>query len=336
MTIKGRFVISLDFELYWGVRDILSSDQYKQQMSGELEIIPKLLEMFEEQRIHATWAIVGLMFCENAEEMMTYLPNQKPNYNNSNLSPYPYIADGKYGAGELESFHFAPGLIKAIHRTKYQRVSTHTFSHYYCMEEGQTVDQFRDDLAAAIHIAEKKGYNIESIVFPRNQFNEAYLGVLKELGIRSYRGNPTHWIYRKGYSKGDSILLRALRLLDTYLNISGHNGYSAEGIEEHLPVNLPASHFLRPYSRKLRILERLRLRRILSGMTHAAKRGLVYHLWWHPYNLASDPEENWNFLKKIIDHYQELNKQYGMKSVNMEELTTQVTPARFEENLLFG
>ncbi|SFF28376.1 Polysaccharide deacetylase [Paenibacillus catalpae] len=336
MQNNGRFVISLDFELYWGVRDIVTLDQYEAQMSNELEIIPKLLKLFEEQRIHATWAVVGLMFCDHADEMMSSIPQQKPTYKNENLSPYPYIADQTIDGGQQESFHFAPSIIKAIQKTKYQRISTHTFSHYYCLEEGQTVDQFNADIAAAIRIAEKKGYNIQSIVFPRNQFNETYLGVLQEQGIRSYRGNPDHWIYREGYSKNDSFLLRAFRLMDTYLNLSGHNCYSVEESADSMPVNIPASHFLRPYSGKLRLLERLRLQRILSSMTYAAKHGLVYHLWWHPYNFARNQEENWIFIKKIIDHFEKLNKQYGMVSMSMEDLTAQVTSVKFDENRLSG
>ncbi|MCM3630994.1 polysaccharide deacetylase family protein [Paenibacillus glycanilyticus] len=311
-------------------------DQYETQMSSELEVIPKLLKLFEEQRIHATWAVVGLMFCEHANEMMGSIPQQKPTYENQNLSPYPYIEDQIFAGGQQEAFHFAPGIIKTIQKTKNQSISTHTFSHYYCLEEGQTVEQFSADIAAAIRIAEKKGFNIQSIVFPRNQFNEKYLGVLQEQGIASYRGNPDHWIYRKGYSKNDSILLRVFRLMDTYFNLSGHNCYSVKESADNMPANIPASHFLRPYSGKLRFLERLRLKRILSSMTHAAKHGLVYHLWWHPYNLARNPEENWIFMKKIIDHFQELNKQYGMESMSMEDLTAQVTSVKFDENRLSG
>lgn len=336
MQNNGRFVISLDFELYWGVRDIFTLDQYGTQMSGELEVIPRLLKLFEEQGIHATWAVVGLMFCDHANEMTSIIPQLKPTYDDANLSPYSYIAHQTFIGGQQELFHFAPAMIKAIQKTKYQRVSTHTFSHYYCLEEGQTVEQFSADISAAVRIAEKKGFNIQSIVFPRNQFNEQYLGVLQEHGIRSYRGNPDHWIYRQGYSKSDSILLRMCRLMDTYFNLSGHNCFTVQESAKSMPVNIPASHFLRPYARKLRFLERFRLNRILSSMTYAAKHGLFYHLWWHPYNLASNPEENWIFMKKIIDHFQELNKQYGMESMSMEDLTAQVTSVKFDENRLSG
>jgi len=297
-------------------------DYYRERMAQEREIIPRLLRLFEEYQIRVTWAVVGFLFFDNVQELQEGIPYLEPDYKNKNLSPYSYIANGKWGEdGWRDSEHFAPTLIKMIQETHYQKVSTHTFSHFYCLEEGQTLDHFREDLTAAIRIAEKRNCRIESIVFPRNQFNKAYINVLKELGIRSYRGNPSHWIYKKGYSSNDSAFKRAMRLMDSYFNLSGHNCYSVKDLQREAPVNVPASHFLRPYSRKLHLLEPLRLHRILAGMTHAAKSGSVYHLWWHPYNLASDQEENMRFIKQIIKHYKKLQAQYGIISTNMEELT---------------
>jgi hypothetical protein len=324
MTNNGRFIISLDYELYWGVRDLLPLAYYREHMSQEREIVPKLLELFDQNKIYSTWAVVGFMFAETFEELANGLPDLKPGYKNAKLSPYPYLASAKLGDGASEDpDHFSCDLIKAISRTKYQRVATHTFSHYYCLEEGQTREQFREDLSAAIRIAKNKNVKIESIVFPRNQCNPAYIGVLKELGIRSYRGNPSHWIHRSGYSDRDFFLKRALRLLDTYINLSGHNSFSMAAMRAIEPVNLQASHFLRPYSRKLHVLEPLRLRRILSSMTYAAKHGLIYHLWSHPYNFSRDEEKNMGAMKRIISHYHMLHRKYGMQSTNMEELSDQ-------------
>lgn len=45
---------------------------------------------------------------------------------------------------------------------------------------------------------------------------------------------------------------------------------------------------LRPYSPRLSFLEGLRLRRIRHEMVHAAKKGELYHLWWHPYNFGAN------------------------------------------------
>jgi hypothetical protein len=85
-------------------------------------------------------------------------------------------------------------------------------------------------------------------------------------------------------------------------------------------LNVPSSRFLRPWSKKLRFLESLKVRRITRAMTHAAERGEVFHLWWHPHNFGVDQAQNFTNLKKIIDHYLALKHKYGMESVSMGEL----------------
>ena len=55
-------------------------------------------------------------------------------------------------------------------------------------------------------------------------------------------------------------------------------------------------------------------------MTHAAKHGLTYHLWWHPHNFGINIKENLAFLEKILVHYQKLSKKYVFRSVSMQQL----------------
>ena len=89
-------------------------------------------------------------------------------------------------------------------------------------------------------------------------------------------------------------------------------------------TNIPASRFLRPYSRRLAIFEPLQLRRIKKAMTYAAMHGEVYHLWWHPHNFGRDTEKNIAFLTKILDHFKTLQEKYDMESVTMRTLATRV------------
>ena len=57
---ESKFVVSLDMELMWGVRDKRSKDQYGRQVLGEREAIPAMLDLFEREGIRATWAVVGM------------------------------------------------------------------------------------------------------------------------------------------------------------------------------------------------------------------------------------------------------------------------------------
>ena len=75
-------------------------------------------------------------------------------------------------------------------------------------------------------------------------------------------------------------------------------------------LNVCASRMLRPYSPKLSFLEGLRLKRIKKEMTYAAKKGEMYHLWWHPHNFGANMEENLRFLESILQTYKSCNEKY--------------------------
>ena len=57
---NSSLVISLDFELMWGVFDTIGA-RYTENLSGALEAVPLLLELFAKNEISATWASVGLL-----------------------------------------------------------------------------------------------------------------------------------------------------------------------------------------------------------------------------------------------------------------------------------
>ena len=42
----GYFVVSLDFELLWGVHDHETKETFKKQVTGARDVIPKLLDLF--------------------------------------------------------------------------------------------------------------------------------------------------------------------------------------------------------------------------------------------------------------------------------------------------
>lgn len=320
--MRGKLVISLDFELYWGLRDLYSTAEYKERWLQEREAIPRILDLFQQAEVHATWATVGLLFFESRQEMLNGLPALRPTYKDPRLSPYEDVDEGIGGDGEEEAPHsYAPSLIRQISATPGQTIGSHTFSHYYCRERGQTREQFCSDLEAAQQVAGQRGMTLSSLVLPRNQARSRYMDGLEELGFLSYRGNPEHRLYRRGYSTSDSLYRRALRLADSYVNLTGHHTYDTEPIHPSIPVNLPASFFFRTPPGLLRPLEPLRLRRIKQSMTSAARQGRVYHLWLHPYNAVGTGLHS---LEALVRHYSLLSGKYGMASLNMEELASLV------------
>lgn len=316
--MPGIFTISMDLELYWGVRDSRSFGDYEANLRGERDAIRGILDLFEAHGIHATWATLGFLFFKDIAELRQHLPGVLPDYHRHQLSSYRYIDERTWGDDDV--YHFAPDMIELIRSCAGQEIGTHTFSHYYCLEEGQTIESFRADLQAAVEIAKARGIPTTSLVFPRNQANPAYLPVLDELDIACYRGNESASFYKPRNQREQSSLVRALRLLDAYINLSGYNTCSLEECARSRPFDIPASRFLRPYSRSLALLESLRLRRIKRAMHHAATGNRLFHLWWHPHNFGADVKHNLAFLRKILVYYDQLKQRYGMQSRNMGEV----------------
>lgn len=314
---KGLFIISLDFELFWGVWDVTTKERYGSNILGVKEVIPQLISLFDRYGFKATFATVGFLFAKNKKELLAALPDNKPAYSNDNYNVYSREIAAVGSDEEEDPYHFGYSLFQQLQQTSHE-ISTHTFSHYYCLEEGQCAEEFEADIVAAKNIAAANGITLYSIVFPRNQVNEEYLEVLKDNGITVYRGNPTSWIYKPRKFTAEVPFIRLCRLMDTYFPISGYNTHVIKK-EEGRPVNIPASRFLKPYNKNLAWLEKIKLSRIMNEMTRAAKKKEAYHLWWHPHNFGVNITENMANLTVILDHYQTLHKKYGFANCTMKE-----------------
>ena len=311
--MPGTLIVSLDFELYWGMRDVVTLEEYASNMLGGRAAIPELLRLFETHGIHATWAVVGFLMAENKEELRAFCPELLPTYENEKLQPYGAL--DTIGDNEQEApCFYAPSLVAKIAAAPHQELACHTFSHFYCREAGQTLAQFEADLKAAQAIAKHHGYEMKSIVLPRNQCEPEYTEVLRKCGFTVYRDEENDWIHEKIKFRP---LMRLLRLLDVYLPLTGQGGYSPKN--ENGTWNLTGSRLYKAIFPPLAFMERLKVRRIKGQMRHAAKKGLTFHLWWHPHNVGVRTEAHLAQLEEIFSYYEELKARYGMRSLNMAE-----------------
>jgi peptidoglycan/xylan/chitin deacetylase (PgdA/CDA1 family) len=314
VTSPGRFVISFDFELFWGVRDSTTLARYGRNILGVRDAVPRLLDLFEKYGVRSTWGTVGFLFFDDKDELLAHLPDIRPRYVNPRLSPYAAISD--IGKDERsDPYHFGLSLIRRIMSCPGQEIGTHTFSHYYCLVPGQDETAFRADLEAARRAARRLGLSLRSITFPRHQIH--YLQTCQEAGLIAFRGQPRAWMHDP--NQRNMPARRALRLADTYLNLSGPNARRATRQASGM-IDVPASRFLRPFAPRLRSLEGLRFRRIASGMRQAAADGAIYHLWWHPHNFGAYLEDNMAMLRRILDTFRELGLEHGMQANTMAEI----------------
>lgn len=319
---SGGFVISLDFELHWGVRDHRSVEQYRENLLGVRQAVPAMLELFERYGIHATWATVGFLFFNGRDELKSGLPAELPQYCEAWLDPYRTLHEAGRSEDE-DPFHFAPGLIRKIAAFAGQEIGTHTLSHFYVTAAGPTLESFRADLRSAKSVANRYGIALRSIVFPRNQISRPHLRVCAEEGLIAYRSTEADpWI-----ESGNGAFERALRLADAYVKLSGDNCATPHLYEELPIVAVSGSRFLRPWNSRLKAFEALRLKRIRASMDMAAKNNKVFHLWWHPHNFGVNLEENMAVLTRIVEHFSDLRRETGWPSLTMAEVAESVLRA---------
>ncbi len=320
----GSFIISLDFEMMWGVKDICTPEGYGQTNVKQVsEVIKQMLALFDKYDVHATFAAVGLLFFKDKRQALENLPCRLPKYSCRSLSPFEndYIAhiDDQYA-----DLYFASDIIDQLQKYPNIELATHTFSHYNCWAAGQTIEDFESDIKAALMAAELLGVDApKSIVFPRNNVSEEYVAVCGRYGITSYRGNARRF-YGRTSNAFVRLFQRVARVADSYLNIGGMSSMNYNMLSDEVLVNVPASRFLRPYSRSLSVFERLKINRVKSEMRYAAKHNELYHLWWHPHNFGSNMERNLSNLEHILQIYAECRTKYGMQSYTMNEFCEKI------------
>jgi len=317
--VRGAFVISLDFELHWGVRDHRTVENYRENLLGVREAIPLMLQLFERYGIHATWATVGFLFFTSIDDLIAAIPTELPHYQEPNLDPYAALSE--LGRNENEDpFHFAPTLIRRILTFEGQEIATHTLSHFYTLAPGPTLESFRADLRGAKSIAKQYNVDLKSIVFPRNQISCQHIRICAEEGLIAYRSIEADPLIKTG----NGIYGRALRLADSYLALSSDGCVMPSLDEEYNIVRVPQSRFLRPWTAQLKMFETMRVKRIFDSMTAAARRHQTFHLWWHPHNFGLHLNENMAVLASIAKHFANLNHELGWPSLTMAEVAENV------------
>ena len=248
---NNGFVFSLDLELFWGVRDHKSRQQYGRNILGVRQAVPAILQLFARHEIACTWAVVGMLFAKNKnkKDLLAHLPQDRPKYSNPQLDPYSAIAE--IGNDEKsDPWHYGRSLIDLIRQVNGQEVGTHTFGHFNCLEAGATPQAFDADLESALEIMARDGIAPRSIVFPRNQHDDSYLDKCAGRNINVFRGNEKSWLYKSAAKGRHTKLQRALRLADAYLDISGANSHLAHRQLNSLMVDIPSSRFCGPGMRR--------------------------------------------------------------------------------------
>ena len=155
------------------------------------------------------------------------------------------------------------------------------------------------------------------------------MGISREEGFTAVRSNPTDWYWND--TSRESLAKKVFRTADIFFPVGHPSGYPLSGLNwlEDLPVEIPASRFLRPYS-DFELLNRMKAARLKGEMTRSAKEAEIYHLWWHPHNHGRKLEESLAFLRVILEHFSQLRDKYGMLSCSMATVERLVKTSKLD------
>ncbi len=313
---QGGFVLSLDFELMWGVYPSQSIETYGTNVLGVREAVPSLLQLFETFGVRATWATVGFLFFDNREELLASLPELKPQFHNKWNTTYSYL--DRLGESEkCDPYHFGLSLVRQVADCPGQEIGTHTFSHFFCLEEALDVDAFKADIDASISACLRVGKRPRSIVFPRNQVCKEALEICRDSGIEVFRGPGPFSFDRPRPKRQENRAQRVLRYANSY--VPRMQLTAVKTTFEAGMCNVPASRFLRPFSRRFLRGTKFQTNAIRHEMRAAAQNGRLFHLWFHPHNFGLNTQDNLLNLRSILEEFNILRSEFGWASLNMAD-----------------
>src|SRR5262249_55113771 len=150
------------------------------------------------------------------------------------------------------------------------------------------------ELAESVRLADQVGVQMRSLAFPGN--NVGHLSVLPEYGFTSYRGPEPSWYLRLG----PAPIRRLAHLVDV---LAAGMPPVTEPIEVIPGLwNLPASMMYFPmHGARRHIPVSLRVKRAVKGLDRAVDGRRVFHLWFHPTNLADDMDRMFAGLRSIFE-----------------------------------
>tara|TARA_Y100000741_G_scaffold70086_1_gene50978 strand:- start:8867 stop:9799 length:933 start_codon:yes stop_codon:yes gene_type:complete len=299
---SGSVIISIDFEMRWGVHDLygLNIDKYRKNLENSRPAVIHTLKMLEERKLRSTWATVGALGLNDWDEYFNLNP-PIPDYKHKTLK----ILDEYSNIDPKGHLHFAPDLIKKIIKTKGQDLGSHSFSHLYFLEDGIKESDFIEDGLLVKKLFEKK-FKITplSFVFPRNQIN--FIDCLKNLKLLIFRSIP----YLYSYNYLTNKVINLYNILSPSINgpFTCNSKYSTGNFFVRFNLN--------------KILWNLQLLKIKNKLINL-KKNEVLHIWWHPHNVGPNFKFGIDRFEQLFDLLFNQIKINKLNSFNMKDLINQ-------------
>ena len=285
-------MLSLDTELVWGSLDHTPPEVFARRYQDLRGVISELLVLLGRYDISATWAIVGHLFLRSC------------------AGRHGDIVCGASGTREDNPLFFGDDVVSMVHDARpAQEIGSHSFVHR--SYAGPPDDIWRD-LMEVLRAGRDANVELSSFVFPRNV--EGRHELLARAGFVAYRGADPTW-FRSLPAPGK----RLAHLIDQALALPP-------------PVSVPTEKLagLWDIPGSMLLLSRCGIRRAVPqsarvikakrGLRRAISRGRVFHLWFHPFNLAVDRVQMFRCLGSILGEVAKLRDAGSLDVKTMGQL----------------
>lgn len=313
MEKKGIFVLSLDTELAWGSFDKGLKQQKINEFNNTRYCINEMLSLLEKYQISATFAMVGHLMLSACHEQNG---TKHPELVRPNFSWYQkdWFSEDPCTDVNTDPIWYGSDILEDICKANPpHEIGSHSFSHLIFGDEGCYKECADSDIKECVRVAEELDLKLTSFIYPRDSIG--HRDVLKKYGFLSYRGHGDEW-YRPIKTKP---IRRICHYLDNLLGIAPN---TSKPIIDELGLFMTTGnmhYYQRSGIRKL-IPIFMRVRKAKKGVDLAIKRGEVFHMWFHPFNLASDPDGLLKGLDQILAYVRKKMDEGSLDSLTMEEL----------------
>jgi peptidoglycan/xylan/chitin deacetylase (PgdA/CDA1 family) len=317
---RGVFTISLDFELIWGTLDLFGPERFRRACEVERQVvIDRLLDLFVEFEVSATWCILGHLFLDHCQPEHGRMHPEvvRPSHAWCRGDWFKHDAGGSEATAPI---FYGQSLVERIRACLVpQEIGCHSFSHVIFGDPGCSRETAASEVAACVRLAREAGVELQSFAFPRNKVG--HLDVLRQHGFRCYRGPEPVWYEGGGYPE---IVRRLGHLWDVF---------RAAQPPVVLPEkrdglwNIPGSMVYFPMHGPRRWLPMSwRVRRAVKGLTAAAREKRIFHLWFHPTNIADGMDSMLAGLREILAQAATMQSAGKLAILPLRELVTRLGP----------
>ena len=309
---RAVFTISIDFELIWGTLDLFGPERFRAACEIEREvIIDRLLELFVEYNVPATWCVLGHLMLDRCrpEAGRKHPEIVRPSHS---WCEGDWFENDPCGSEDVAPLFLGRSLVEKIRSCSVpQEIGCHSFSHVIFGDRGCSAETAESEISTCVGIARELGIEMCSFAFPRNEVG--YLDVLKRHGFAAYRGPERHWYEGKHWPPA---IKRLAHLWDVVT--------AAEPPVE-LPKraeaglwNIPGSMIYFPMHGLRRFIPvSRRVKRAIKGLNAAVEQTRVFHLWFHPTNFADEVEAMFSGLVSVLDHASSLRSRNELEILPM-------------------